>query len=285
VNLSVPVKTFSLDAALDDYTEKRTGPRDGDGYYHPSSIYQCDRKVIYDIRDTPREDAFRPGDNRPLLIGNILGPVLQQAIHEQVGTTLSYAVDEPLVEIPELNVRGHADAFVIHMDGTPELIENKTANSNSIRLIRKAGQAKPDHINQGLTYLYAIKYHGYQTPGEHDPDNYCCPNCNTPWSCNGPHIPEEPVPVQHPPVPELVRLAVNYLDKDRHWILTYHYELDDEWEDDLRAHIARLDRYKNDGTALPPRLAARPDDHWLCRSYCGYRERCYQVDTEGVGDP
>lgn len=280
VNHSVAVP-FTLDRALDAYTEKRTGPRDGDGKYHPSEIYYCDRKTLYSLRGTQREDSFKPGDNRPLLIGNVLGPVLQEAIHEQVGVTLRYAVDEPLVEIPELNVRGHADAFVVHMDGRPEVHENKTANSNSLRMIRKSGNAKPDHVNQGLTYAYGIKHHGYQTPGWYEED-YLCPNCNTPWKCNGPHIPQEPKPIQHPAVPELKDVVVNYWDKDRHEITSYRYVLDQRWEDELLEHIATLDKYKADGIALPPRIAAKREDHWLCKSYCGYANRCWQ--TDGVGE-
>jgi len=249
-SVSVP---FSIDTALDAYTRKRTGPRANDLAYHPSGLFGCDRKVVYDVRDTPKPDTWKPGGNRPLLIGNVLGPVLQEAVQEQVGTTLLMAVSEPLIEIPELNVRGHADHFIRWSDGTPEVIENKTTNSNGLRMIKKAGKAKDEHWNQASTYTYGIREHGY-------------------WTGEGKSR------VHHAAVPELERFRVVYWDKDRHGITPYEYTLTEEWIDSFREHIARLERYKADGEALPPRL---PSGSWQC-DYCDYQTKCWTQDREGT---
>lgn len=257
--------SFTVDRALDAWIERHTEDRTPDGKYHPSSIFMCDRKTLYEVRSTPREDAFQPGDRRPLFIGNTLGPVLQSAIEAQVGKTLRYAVSEPRIDVPEWNVVGNVDAFVIHMDGTPEVIENKTISPNSLRASKSKGEyPKPDHVNQGLTYLLAIKRHGYFTPTIDDNDFAIA-------------IGLPPLDTYHEPVSELTRLRVAYWEKSGHKIDEFTVYLTDEWEEEFYAHIARLDRYRSDGT-LPPRM---PRGFWGC-SYCAYSVRCWNVDQEGV---
>ena len=94
------------------------------------------------------------------------------------------------------------------------------------------------------------------------------------WKCWTPVV----LPVHHDPIPELRDLTVCYWDKDRHSLTDYHYTITDAWEDELRTHIAKLDRYKADGVALPPRL---PTGSWQC-NWCPYSNRCWQTDSEGV---
>lgn len=272
--------SFTVDRALDAWIEQHTEDRPPDGAYHPSSIFMCDRKTMYEVRGTPREDAFQPGDRRPLFIGNTLGPVLQSAIEAQVGKTLRYAVSEPRIDVPEWNVVGNVDAFVIHMDGTPEVIENKTISPNSLRASKSKGEyPKPDHVNQGLTYLLAIKKHGYLTPVYDDTDDMC-PNCVTPWKCNGPHLTTEQRPPRwqrNDPVPDLSRLRLCYWEKSGHKIDEFTIHLTDEWEEEFYTHIARLDKWRSDGT-LPPRM---PRGFWGC-NYCAFSLRCWNIDGEGV---
>jgi hypothetical protein len=280
MTLTIHSPAFTVDAALDSYIERHTEDRPPDGKYHPSTIYMCDRKSLYEVRATEREDAFKPGDRRPLFIGNTLGPVLQSAIEAQVGVTLLSAVSEPRIDVPEWNLVGNADAFVIHMDGTPEVIENKTIGSNGLRFALKKGELpKPEHINQGLTYLLGIKRHGYYTP-YFDDDDGMCPNCVTPWKCNGPHEPYPQIQRWHHwnAVPDLTRLRVVYWEKDKHPVYEYTVHLTSEWEEQFIEHIQRLDRYRSDGTALPPRM---PSGFWGC-NYCAYARRCWNIDAEGT---
>lgn len=248
--------SFTVDRALDAWIERHTEDRTPDGKYHPSSIFMCDRKTLYEVRSTPREDAFQPGDRRPLFIGNTLGPVLQSAIEAQVGKTLRYAVSEPRIDVPEWNVVGNVDAFVIHMDGTPEVIENKTINQESYRKLSKIpdGLPKHDHRNQGLTYLLAIKKHGFYVP-----------------TADGNGI------IWHEPVTQLTRLRVAYWEKNRHQLGEWTVTLTDEWEEEFYTHIARLDKWRSDGT-LPPRM---PRGFWGC-NYCAFSLRCWNIDGEGV---
>lgn len=251
---------FTVDRALDAWVEQHTEDRPPDGRYHPSSIFMCDRKTLYEVRATPREDAFQPGDRRPLFIGNTLGPVLQSAIEAQVGKTLRYAVSEPRIDVPEWNVVGNVDAFVIHMDGTPEVIENKTISPNSLRASKSKGEyPKHDHVNQGLTYLLAIKRFGYFTPSGYDASSK--PVIWRPYD----------------PVPELSRLRVCYWEKSGHKIDEFTVYLTDEWEEEFCTHIARLDKWRSDGT-LPPRM---PRGFWGC-NYCAFSLRCWNIDGEGV---
>lgn len=259
-------QAFTVDAALDQWIERHTLDRPADGAYHPSTIFMCDRKTIYEVRATPREDAFKPGDRRPLFIGNTLGPVLQSAIEAQVGTTLRYAVSEPRIDVAEWNVVGNADAFVVHADGTPEVIENKTIGSNAYYWANKKGELpKPEHVNQGLTYLLAIKRHGYFTEEPERNDLVL-------------RLGEPPRMEWHDPVPDLTRLRVVYWEKSAHPITEFSVTLTDEWEEGFYRHLATLDRYRADGTALPMRM---PKDYWGC-NYCAWANRCWKIDKEGV---
>jgi len=267
-----------MDQALDEYVRAQTAPRPWDGGYHPSGLFGCDRKVVYGLRDTPRPDTWKPGANRALLVGNTLGPVLQTAITEQVGHTLREAYIEPEIDVAVPFIKGHVDALIYCVDETYEVIENKTINEWALKSAMKKGEIpKPDHVNQGLTYLWAIKYHGFYTDPVYD-DDWMCPNCNTPWKCNGPHIPEEPEREFHEPIPQLNRLRVVYWEKSYHPVHEYIVNLTPEWEESFIEHIARLDRYKADGTALPLRL---PKDSWQC-NYCSYQQQCWKIDSEGV---
>jgi len=250
VNHPVPVP-FSMDQALDEYVRAQTAPRPWDGGYHPSGLFGCDRKVVYGLRDTPRPDTWKPGANRALLVGNTLGPVLQTAITEQVGHTLREAYIEPEIDVAVPFIKGHVDALIRCADGIYEVIENKTINEWALKSAMKKGEIpKPDHVNQGLTYVWAIRNHGFYTEDREF----------------------------HPPIPQLNRLRVVYWEKSYHPIHEYIVNLTPEWEESFIEHIARLDRYKADGTALPPRL---PKDSWQC-NYCDYAKQCWNVDKEGT---
>lgn len=275
----------TFDSIFDSYVASRTEDRERDDRLHPSSLYFCDRRVVYDIRLTPREETA--GSKRPLLVGKVLHEEMQAALELAVGKTIKQLFIEGHVDDPDTLIRGNFDALVQYMDDTWELLELKSANGKAIFWNRKKGEAKSDHVNQGLSYIHVVRNVGftYEPSGfEVDESDFMCPNCITPWKCNGPHEPIEVVRV-HGPIPDLDRLRVVYFDKDKHDIQEFLYTYSDQWRSELETHIAKLMRYRVEGSALPPRL---PRDSWQCASedgvgkWCPYFDRCQNIDGEGV---
>lgn len=255
---------FTFDAAFEEYVESVSGDRERDARYHPSGLYFCDRRQIYDVRMTPREATS--GSKRPLLIGKVLHEQMQAALEAQVGKTIRTLYIEGRVDDADSNVLGNFDALYELMDGTWELFEAKSANSYSFRMVSKSGEAKPEHANQALTYLEHVRTVGF-------------------WFASPHVLTGDPIAVHHPPIPELERVRVVYLDKDRHAVREVVYTHSDQWREGYVAHLGRLDAYRADGEALPPRL---PRDSWQCQSedgagrWCPYWDRCWNVDGEGV---
>lgn len=253
-----------FDTMFEEYVQAVSGDREQDARYHPSSLYFCDRRVVYDARLTPRDETS--GSKRPLLFGKVLHEQMQAALTYAVGRSIRTLFIEGRVDDADSNVLGSFDALYELMDGTWELFEAKTANSYSFRMVFKSGEAKPEHANQALTYLDHIRTVGFW---------FTAPNVAT----------GEPITVHHPPIPELSRVRVVYLDKDRHATKEVVYVHSDQWKEEYLTHLARLDAYRADGEALPPRL---PSDSWQCASeggrgkWCPYWYLCQNVDGEGV---
>lgn len=231
----------AFDEVFEDYVLSRTEDREQDGRLHPSALYFCDRKLVYDLRLTPREPTS--GSKRPLLVGKVLHSELQSALEHAVGKTIRTLYIEPLIDSKKLNVTGHADAVVQWMDDSWEVIEFKTANSRAFSLAVKSGQAKADHINQALTYAYMVRTEGFF----HGPDESQF----------------------HPAIPEMGRVRVVYLEKNKHPIFETTYPLTDDWEEQFLNHIAAVSSFEGDD--LPPRL---DNGSWQC-GYCPYAIRCW----------
>lgn len=251
---------------FEDYVQSRTEDRDQDGRLHPSALYFCDRKLVYDLRLTPREPTS--GSKRPLLVGKVLHSELQAALEYAVGKTIRDLYIEGRVDDPDTGIFGNFDALVEWIDGTWELIEIKSANAYSYKLVSKSGEAKPGHVNQALTYVDVIRRVGFTT--EHDATNFR----GDPYTYTK----------HHDPIPDLDRARVIYLDKDRHGLTEKVYRWTPKWKADLDRHIARIERYRSDGEALPPRL---PTGSWQCAAedgagrWCPFWNRCQKVDKEG----
>lgn len=256
----------TFETLFDAYVESVTEDRDQDGRLHPSGLFFCDRRTVYDLRRTPREATT--GSKRPLLVGKVLHEQMQAALEHAVGRTIRTLFVEGRVDDGDSNVLGSFDALYELMDGTWELFEAKTANSYSFRMVSKSGEAKPEHVNQALTYVHYVRTVGFWfSDAVID---------GLPWSGGnfGDAI------WKHEPIPELSRARVVYLDKDRHATKEAVYVYDDRWKEEHLDHLARLGRYQADGVALPPRL---PSGSWQCDTrWCPFFDRCQNVDEEGV---
>ena len=72
--------TFTVEAALDDHVAALEIPRLPDGKWHPSSIFGCDRKAIYEVRGTTPTNPPNAGSRRTFRIGHIFHSFLQDAV-------------------------------------------------------------------------------------------------------------------------------------------------------------------------------------------------------------
>lgn len=267
----------TFDDVFEEYVRSQTEDRPHDGRLHPSSLFFCDRRTLYDLRYTEREPTT--GSKRPLLVGKVLHAEMQSALEMQVGKTIKQLFVEGRVDDPDTGITGNFDALYQLMDGTWELWEGKTANANSFRLTKKSGEAKPDHALQGLSYIDVIRRKGFTTTWDSVAD--------VPQRFHGLWMVayEPPYTMVTEPIPDLTRLRVAYMDKDRHGIHEATYLWSQQWRDDeLTPHLDKIERYRA-GDALPPRL---PQGSWQCASeqgmgkWCPYFDRCQNVDSEGV---
>lgn len=262
--------------ALDSYLEAIEEPREPDGSWHPSSLFNCDRQAVYEVRGTEPSDKSKPAGRRPLEVGKLFHTLLQASVENLAVTNrIEQAFHEVKVHIPDLNVKGSSDSLIVLV--TPdwdeddprwtewskyEVEEFKSTKSSGIRFAKGGFAAKPYHIAQALTYVYAMRYHPFVTEAVID---------------------GETVRTTHLPLGNALRTArVTYIGKDGSEVLEFLVDITPEWEASFRRHIERLERYRIDGEALPPRLPREGGEKpWICR-YCKWRTRCWSADGEGV---
>ena len=238
--------TFTVEAALDDHVAALEIPRLPDGKWHPSSIFGCDRKAIYEVRGTTPTNPPNAGSRRTFRIGHIFHSFLQDAVAAKVGTAILRAYAEVPVNLPRLNITGHADGLVEHDNGAWELLEYKTTKEAGMA----RGLPKDDHVWQAFSYMAALREAG---------------------------SPEHGIP---PLGDSLSRARIAYIAKETMRVSESLIFWSQDRQDELEATVARLDTYRADGVALPPRLPISGGrKHWLC-SYCSFATRCWEADKE-----
>lgn len=262
--------------AIHSYLLATAEDREPDGMWHPSSLFMCDRQAVYQVRATPETDLKTGEDMIPLAMGKAIHTLIQSAVtysefEAAVGsrqTPIQKAWHEVKVLIPGLKVTGSADSLVLLDDGTYEVEEFKSTKSSGImwanRAAKKSGgpgfQPKPNHVSQGLAYVYAMRHFPFYVENEPAP------------------------PIRFEPLGDrLTKFRVTYFGKDAGEILEFVYTITPDWEAQFEKYIEDLERYRSPDAPLPPRLA-RDDDgkkNWLC-GYCQWRSRCWDDDGEGV---
>lgn len=241
--------SFNVRSALDRYIGANQSIREPDGKWHPSGLFGCERQAIYDIRGTEPTDERDPRSKRILYTGTTFHEIVQAAVAADPG--VDFAHTEVTIDVPELNIAGHADQLLRFPDGSWELQEYKTISPKGMEY----GLPKPEHIGQARAYLYALRYYG-----------------------SPPGIP--------PLRDDLTAVRITYISRDDMRVEEFVIEADPAWEAEFEDKLDRLERYRADTIALPPRL---PDEvkrgkrqrAWLC-TYCPYLTRCWGQDPEGV---
>lgn len=286
--------TALIKPAIHSYLLATADEREPDYLWHPSSLFMCDRQAVYQVRATPETDFKTGEDMIPLAMGKAIHTIIQSAVTYGSGcdvarldegdwcrthqfflddghppkTPIKQAWHEVKVLIPGLKVTGSADSLVLLDDGTYEVEEFKSTKSSGImwanRAAKKSGgpgfQPKPNHVSQGLAYVYAMRHFPFYVENEPAP------------------------PIRFEPLGDrLTKLRVTYFGKDAGEILEFVYTITPDWEAQFEKYIEDLERYRSPDAPLPPRLA-RDDDgkkNWLC-GYCQWRSRCWDDDGEGV---
>lgn len=245
---------FSVEAAVNAYVQANASIREPDGKWHPSSIFACDRKALYERRGVEQTNPKDDRSGRVLFIGSRWHEIVQAAVIEHVKDADQVLTEVP-VELPELNIVGHADQLIRFGD-VWELEEYKSISSNGFRYLKGP---KPEHVSQAYTYMYALRTQGVPT----DEGGL-----------------RKPIP---PLGDSLTTVRFVYISKDDLKIAEYVVPWDPAFEAVLRQKVTTLDRYVADPISLPPRLPLeKGKKNWLCAGYCEFRDRCWQVDATEV---
>jgi len=246
-----------IETYLDEYLFATDDERLPDGYWHPSSMFQCDRQAAYNQRGTERTDPKGVGDHRPLVMGKLLHTLMQSAVsHQAESENIAAAWHEVKVVIPPLRVKGSADSLLRMADGTYELEEFKSTKLAAVKFAKGGFQPKDEHVKQALTYVYGIRYFTWYT--EH-----------TDAEGDTIRVPHDPLGAK------LTTARLTYITKDDMGIKEYLYAITPEWEEWFLGYMKKL--HESEGGVLPARL---PEKTWLCKGYCEWRTRCWGVDGE-----
>jgi hypothetical protein len=243
--------TFSVEAALAAYIERHDEPRLPDGKWHPSAIWGCARKAVYEVRGTPPTNPRTPQNRRVLFIGSTLHVVLQAAISEDP------LVEQYWSEVPiyddGLNIIGKADGLRLMKDGSYEMDELKTISQRGLEYARKKGDLpRQEHLGQAWDYADALVRFGSPAFGI--------------------------LPLQD----KLTKIRFCYLSKEDADIEEIVYELDGTERGKIEERITYLNSFT--GNSLPPRMPMNgKKKHWMCdwgKGKCPFYTRCYEVDAD-----
>lgn len=147
--------TYDVATAIDRWVEWLEEPREPDGLWHPSSMWGCTRKAIYEVRGESPSDPIPPSMRRVFRVGHLLHEFVQDAVRADPDVIESYS--EVPLRYPDFGITGHADQLVRTSEGW-RLLEFKTINPNGFRFV--ADGPKEDHRWQALTYMWVLREAG-----------------------------------------------------------------------------------------------------------------------------
>lgn len=121
---------------------------------HPSEMTSCARQFWYKINE------YEPSNHPSMAMASIF--MQGHALHEALGELVDdiddieeYTLEKPLAEA-ESNTGGHSDLVVTMTDGTPYVIDFKTAGATKFKEIKKKGLPE-DYLWQVNLYIYMLK--------------------------------------------------------------------------------------------------------------------------------
>jgi hypothetical protein len=253
---------------LDEYIESVTDERLPDGKYHPSSMFGCDRKAIYEVRGTDPTEFTDARAKRRFYIGHRLHESIQRTLESHPGVTVFLPEFE--VDVPLYNVFGHGDGLILY-EGEWWMLEVKSIKRAGVRM----GLPKDMHVSQAMVYWWAVKNHGYKAVS----------------TSELPGVTFDEAAIAYPPLGDKLKgILMVYVEKEDLDIYEYVLESDPEWDQMVEDKIASLDMWKDDPKSLPPRLPLEKGGkkNWLC-NYCPFATKCWKEDPalimpEGMED-
>lgn len=244
--------TFTVTAALDAWIERQDEPRVPDGKWHPSGLWGCMRKAIYEIRGVPETDPRTPINRRVLFIGHQFHGWLQEAIGQDPLVKTCW-VEVPILD-DDLNIAGSADSLREMVDGTFEMDEIKTIKCTGLEWGRKKKDLpKADHMGQARTYADSLRRHG-------SPELGIGPLGN-----------------------KLQRIRFTYISKDTGDTEEIIVDLPPEGDQGMVAlRVMDLEVYRKDPDSLPPRMPlSRGKKSYMCEwagGRCTFYTKCWDED-------
>lgn len=262
---------FSVQAALDSYVAEIEEERLPDGRWHPSSLSgECARKAIYAVRGVEPTDPPDERARRVFRVGHVLHEFAQTAVERSPDVEKAY--HEIHIDDPELDITGDSDDLVLFKDGTWELQEYKSKNSNSMDFALKKGELpERAHVVQAGVYLLVLRRRGGVAKDR-----------------------DTGLTTIIPPLGDaLTRARITYLSKDDMRVEEFEVPWDDRAEALIREHLEYLEVYRQVEWSLPPRLPLNgKKKHWMCEwkrkdgtgGRCPFFTRCWDLDPDHV-DP
>lgn len=228
---------------VDAHFQRLSKDREPDGFFHPSSLTDCDRKAVYEQTGTERTDPTQPRNTRIMARGTQMHEEVQAMMHAEFPGFL----DEVELTLDD-RVVGTCDGLLPVGDGPPvikeqpdvlepvyELQEYKSIGPIGKRYLK--GKPRPEHVQQARIYYMALRRMNYL-------------------------------------LTEIIRIV--YFDRDDWSVLEFEVKpWSEEEEETFLVKLDDLQAHALEGS-LPERM---PDDYWLCR-YCPYATRCRQQDGD-----
>jgi hypothetical protein len=240
---------FTVSGAMDAHIEQLETPRPPDGKWHPSSLYGCDRKALYEVRGTTPSDERDVKSKRALRQGHIYHEFIQQAVAAQAGDGVA-VFDEVKIESPDLHLTGSVDGLIFLGKDNVQVLEYKTIKAWGFKALTGP---KEDHIGQTKAYVYCLRNYGGRIP-----------QFGT---------------VIEPLGDRLKSVRFAYICKDDFSIKEFVLDYDPSWDAEVEQRVAELSAYRESGM-LPPRLRGESGKrNWLC-GYCPFETRCWEVEED-----
>lgn len=268
--------TAFVEEALDGYVEALEEERLPDGHWHPSSLFGCARRAVYDFIGAEKAPLTKKS-KRIFRMGHIIHELIQTALQRSPKIVRFYP--EVSVSDPELNTKGHADGLALLDDGTWVVCEFKSISGFGFKALKGP---KDDHLKQAKTYVRSLRKFGghVRVTPEWLEANYS-DDLELDTDAEG-------MMVVIPPLGALTKIGFAYLSKDSLDILEYEEvftDADDAW---LVEYLERLSLHVFEGT-LPRRLVnitptgrVSKTRAWEC-NWCPFAERCWNPrEPEGV---
>lgn len=236
---------ISMEATVNEFVGLLHDERTPDGMFHPSSMWGCDRRAVYDVRGVPHSNPHSAATRRRFRIGHVLHSFISESLATSPDVVRHYAE----FEIGSGIEAGNGDALIELEDGTWVVVEVKSTKEAHPKLDER-------HARQAAHYAVHARTRGVRAGDEEIP----------------------------PLGDRLTGVLLVYVGKDALDVTEYWLPYETAWEQRLDDRLVHLGTYKDDPKSLPPRLTnAKSTKSRACYG-CPWVDLCWNRDPANV-DP